>query len=164
MPGRSRSLTDSNLPWASTVTAWEACSTAAVVLIMLTTVPCALSFATGCRPVSTSWTLPWIFAAQPGNDTISTSAAIAYRFRFVMLMWSPREEVSTGIRFRSFLHSRREAGTGPSTALRCTRARLTDDGRAPSRTPERHSFGPRWHGESLTGIVRAVFREARLDL
>src|SRR5258708_40092831 len=79
---------------------------------MLTTVPCTLSFATGCRPVSTSWTLPWIFAAQPGNDTISTSAAITYQLRFVMPMLSPREEVSAAIRFRSFLHSRREAVVG----------------------------------------------------
>jgi hypothetical protein len=33
---------------------------------------------------------------------------------------------------------------------------------AQSRTPERHAFGPRWHGESLTGIARAAVREARL--
>src|SRR5258708_27633533 len=85
---------------------------------MLTTVPCTLSFATGCRPVSTSWTLPWIFAAQPGNDTISTSAAIAPQLRFVMPMLSPREEVSAAIRLCSFLHSRREAGTGPNPTFR----------------------------------------------
>src|SRR2546428_8174831 len=154
VPGRNRSLADSNLPCASTVTACEACSTAGVVLIMLTTVPCALSFATGCRPASTSWTVPWILVAQPGNDAISTSAAIAYQLRFLMPVSSPCEGGSAGIRLRSLLHFRREAGTGPSTALRTGRGCLTDDRRAWPRTPERHSFGPRWHGESRTGTDR----------
>src|SRR3989442_1007751 len=121
---------------------------------MLTTVPCALSFATGCRPASTSWTVPWILAAQPGNDAISTSAAIADQLRFLIPVSSPCEEGSAGIRLRSLLHSRREAGTGPSTALRTGRGCLTDDRRAWPGTPERHSFGPRWHGESRTGTAR----------
>src|SRR3989442_15871465 len=85
---------------------------------MLTTVPCALSFATGCRPASTSWTVPWILAAQPGNDAISTSAAIAYQLRFLMPVSSPCEGGSAGIRLRSLLHFRREAGAGANTALR----------------------------------------------
>src|SRR2546422_6273153 len=56
VPGRRRPFADSNLPSTSVVAAWDACSTAVVVLIMFTTVPCRLSFATGFRLASTSWT------------------------------------------------------------------------------------------------------------
>src|SRR5947199_10179036 len=109
---------------------------------MLTTVPCALSFATGCRPASTSWTVPWILAAQPGNDAISTSAAIAYQLRFLIPVSSPCEEGSAGIRLRSLLHSRREAGTEPSTALRTGRGCLTEARRTVPGKPDQDSLEP----------------------
>src|SRR2546425_6294152 len=135
---------------------------------MLTTVPCALSFATGCRPASTSWTVPWILAAQPGNDAISTSAAIADQLRFLIPVSSPCEEGSAGIRLRSLLHSRREAGTGANTPLRTRRGWLTDDRRGGAGTPERPSFGPPWDREERawpapgeTELARALWRPPR---
>src|SRR5207249_10690370 len=121
---------------------------------MLATVPCALSFATGCRPASTSWTVPWILAAQPGNDAISTSAAIAYQLRFLIPVSSPCEEGSAGIRLRSHLHSRREAGPGPSTPLSTRRGCLTHDRRAWPATAERHPLRHRRHREDRTGTAK----------
>src|SRR2546430_4961665 len=59
------SLGDSNSPLSSTDAEAEACSTAAFVLIMLTTAPFGLSFAIGCWRPSTSCTVPRIVEPQP---------------------------------------------------------------------------------------------------
>jgi hypothetical protein len=52
------SFADVYSPLASTTAAWEAFSSGAVVFIMLITVPCALSVATGLRLASTRSSLP----------------------------------------------------------------------------------------------------------
>src|SRR2546430_17106277 len=56
---------------------------------MFTTMPCRLSFATGCAPASTSWTVPWILAAHAGSNAASTIVAIVERcVLFISLSFS----------------------------------------------------------------------------
>src|SRR5438094_8990133 len=74
------SLGDSNSPFSSTDAEAEAWSTAAFVLIMLTTAPFGLSFGIGCWRLSTSRTLPCIVAAHPATSSrgaIRTTSALA---------------------------------------------------------------------------------------
>src|SRR5882672_7600304 len=74
------SLGDSNSPFSSTDAEAEACSTAAFVLIMLTTAPLALSFGIGCWRLSTSCTVPRMLAAQADTSsrTVRASSALAF--------------------------------------------------------------------------------------
>ena len=87
MPGAILSFTDSNLPSTSTVTAWDACSSEDVVLIILTTVPCGVSLAAGigCIFASTSCTVPYIL----GEHAATSSTMTANKKCFVKFIFSP---------------------------------------------------------------------------
>src|SRR5688500_12281174 len=69
------SLGDSNSPFSSTDAEVEACSTAAFVLIMLTTAPFGLSFVIGGWRLSTSCTVPRMLAAQPDTKSRTIRAS-----------------------------------------------------------------------------------------
>src|SRR2546421_10935491 len=79
------SLADSNSPFSLTADEVEACSTAALVLIMLTTAPRALSFGIGCWRLSTSCTVPRIEAAQPDSSMRTSRASGALTVMFFSL-------------------------------------------------------------------------------
>src|SRR5882724_5859293 len=83
-PGLMLSLGDSNSPFSSTDAEAEACSTAAFVLIMLTTAPFALSFGIGCWRLSTSCTVPRMLAAQADS-----SRAVRARSVLTFMILSP---------------------------------------------------------------------------
>src|SRR4051794_40999028 len=78
------SLGDSNSPLSLTGAEAEACSTAAWVLIMLTTAPFGVSFAIGCWRASTSCTVPRIAVLQPDKARRAIRASA-----LVIVMLSP---------------------------------------------------------------------------
>src|ERR1700675_784081 len=99
------SLTDSNSPLSPTVTELEAFSTAALVLIMLTTAPFGLSLGTGCWRLSTSCTVPWMVVAQPvASSRTSGSSALAIMISLRLILggfgWDAR-----------YVRVRRQCGT-----------------------------------------------------
>src|SRR5262245_53240811 len=81
------SLGDSNSPFSFTGAEAEAWSTAAVVLIMLTTAPFGLSFAIGCWRPSTSDTVPRIEVLQPDKRRTARASALIVIF---FLPWTAR--------------------------------------------------------------------------
>src|SRR4029450_13748208 len=74
------SLGDSNSPFSLTGAEVDACSAAAWVLIMLTTAPFGVSFATGCWRASTSCTVPRIAVLQPGKRRTIRASALSVIF------------------------------------------------------------------------------------